>query len=205
MKTNYKSIPINLWDTPEFKSINHLEKLLYLYLVASPVTRPLGVFPIDLDWIAYQFHISAKKIGEIIEKFEKMRLVTYSCKYKEIYLRYYLVQYATSGGPPLLKLLKKDMITIRDRQLLKHALKENQAFMDRRKDYYNETVDRFLTEALENFEIIFDDISEQELPSSAPNAYPKCSIDPIMLEKSGDYADLIPDDDLCDSNHFIRS
>ena len=149
MKTTYKMVPITLWNMMEFRAFSLLEKLIYLYLIAGPETRPLGLFRIDLAWIACQFAITQKRLVGIINKFEELGLVLFSEKHSEIYIPEYLVKYATQGGPPLMKILRSDFTNTQDRQLLQICIRDNRTFLNSRSDYKNTTVDAFLAESQE--------------------------------------------------------
>lgn len=152
MKTTYKMVPITIWNMMEFRAFSLIEKLIYLYLIAGPETRPLGLFRIDLAWIACQFAITQKRLVGIINKFEELGLVMFSAKYSEIYIPEYFVRYATQGGPPLVKVLRSDFTNAQDRQMLQICIRDNRAFLNSRPDYKNITVDEFLNEAQETLD-----------------------------------------------------
>ena len=147
MKTSYKSIECNLWNTTVFRSLSNIERLIYIYLTAGPQTRVMGVSKIDLDWVSFFFKISKTKLKEMIWKFETMELIEFSEDTSEVYICNYLVQHAQRGGVTMTRTLRREWTSIENRSLARKCVEQNRAFMDARPDYYNKTVDAFLREA----------------------------------------------------------
>lgn len=146
MKTNYKCVAFSLWSST-FKTLSNIEKLVYLYLLASPFSRVIGITKVDLEWTSYYFHISKKKLLEYIRTFQDKNLLVFSEETHEVYFVNYLVVYAQRGGPPVLKTLRREFVLVENRELLRRCINENRAFMASRPDYYNKTIDDFLKEA----------------------------------------------------------
>ena len=146
MKTNYKCVAFSLWSSV-FKTLSNLEKLVYLYLLASPYSRVIGISKVDIDWICFYFHISKTRLLELIRKYQDKKLLVFSEETSEVYFQNYLVVYAQRGGPPVLKTLRREFVLVENRELLRRCIEENRAFMISRPDYYNKTIDEFLKEA----------------------------------------------------------
>ncbi len=146
MKTNYKCVAFSLWSSA-FKTLSNLEKLVYLYLLASPYSRVIGISKVDIDWICFYFHISRTRLLELIRKYQDKKLLVFSEETSEVYFQNYLVVYAQRGGPPVLKTLRREFVLVENRELLRRCIEENRAFMISRPDYYNKTIDEFLKEA----------------------------------------------------------
>jgi hypothetical protein len=146
MKTNYKCVAFSLWSSV-FKTLSNLEKLVYLYLLASPYSRVIGISKVDIDWICFYFHISKTRLLELIRKYQDKKLLVFSEETSEVYFQNYLVVYAQRGGPPVLKTLRREFVLVENRELLRRCIEENRAFMISRPDYYNKTIDDFLKEA----------------------------------------------------------
>lgn len=147
MKVNYKCIPFTLWDSMAFRSLSNIAKLVFLYLIASPATKIIGISKVNLDWISFFFHLSKKRLVEYIRAFEEHNLLVFCEETSEIYLKNYLVVYAQRGGPPLIKTLRREFVGVENRELLRRCIADNRSFMTSRPDYYNKTIDGFLAEA----------------------------------------------------------
>ena len=147
MKTNYKSLECNLWNTTQFRALSNIERLIYIYLIAGPQTRILGISKIDFEWVSFLFRIDCDELQEIFYLFEQREMMVYSPDTSEVYIPYYLVRYAQRGGVIMTRTLRREWTSVENRDLLRQCVAQNRAFMSSRPDYYNKTVDSFLAEA----------------------------------------------------------
>ena len=212
MKTNYKSLECNMWNSTQFRSLSNIERLIYIYLIAGPQTRILGISKIDFDWICFLFKISAEKLQEIFYLFESMELIVYSPKTSEVYLPCYFIRYAQRGGVIMTRALRREWTSIEDRSLARMCIEQNRAFLNARPDYYNKTADAFLQEAelLLNSEGALQEKKSKIEDNRASNSdqniaalreyFDKCNEEE---SKDADIDEGFTDDDLLDSIPFI--
>lgn len=73
-------VSTSFWDDSWIRTLNPLEKFLYLYLMTNPLTNIAGVYKITLERISFDTGLKCAAVEEILEKFAKHRK---ACLYGE--------------------------------------------------------------------------------------------------------------------------
>lgn len=66
-----RSVNVQFWDDGYVRKLKVDEKLVFLYLITSPLANLAGVYELSLDHICFHTGISEKRIIDIMQKFTK--------------------------------------------------------------------------------------------------------------------------------------
>lgn len=112
------------------------DRYFMLYLMTNPHTTQLGVYAINIKYMALELGYSQDSVHALIDRFEsKYGIIKYSYETKEIAIKNYLKYSIVKGGKPVEDLLIKEINNVKDKSLLKFVydnINEN--------DNLNETV-----------------------------------------------------------------
>ncbi len=73
MKNKRRSVNTRFWDDPFVEDLSPGEKLLFLYLLTSPLTNLLGIYEITIRRIIYDTGLTKEQIQKGLERFGKAR------------------------------------------------------------------------------------------------------------------------------------
>lgn len=74
---NYLPIYKNLWTSTKFNKLNSNEKLIFIYLISSPLSSNIGIFNILPRQIASDCGLDIDFVEKTIDKMSKIELLQY--------------------------------------------------------------------------------------------------------------------------------
>ena len=112
------------------------DKLFMLYLMTNPHTTQLGVYQINIKYMALELGYSHDTIRVLLDRFQnKYKIILYSNETNEIAVKNYLKYSIVKGGKPVEDCLKKEIKQVKNKSLLKFIYNNIKGY-----DNLNETV-----------------------------------------------------------------
>jgi hypothetical protein len=116
------------------------DKLFMLYLMTNPHTTQLGIYQINLKYMALELGYSQDTIRVLLDRFEtKYKIIKYSYKTQEIAIKNYLKYSIVKGGKPVEDCLIKEIKLVKDKSLLGYIYKNIFDY-----ENLNQTVDKII-------------------------------------------------------------
>ena len=72
-----RMIDTSFWDDPYIVSLDPIEKLLFIYFLANPLTNVAGIYEITLKRIAFDTGIDRDTVLKILDRFEEAGKIYY--------------------------------------------------------------------------------------------------------------------------------
>lgn len=120
----YRNIHISFWeDSKVLDDMNIEDRYFMLYLLTNPHSNQIGCFEISKRQIINETGFDAKKVDELLEKFEKeLNIIIYSVKTKELFIKNWH-KYNWSNSPKVMACVKKEFLNIKS-PILKEELEK---------------------------------------------------------------------------------
>ena len=122
------------------------DKYFMLYILTNPHTTQLGIYPINIKYMALELGYSTDSIKVLLDRFEnKYNILKYSTKTNEVAVKNFLKHSIVRGGAPVEDCLKREIKNVKDNSLKKYVYDNLIRFHD-----INETVKKILPLLNEN-------------------------------------------------------
>lgn len=141
---NYLPIYKQIWTSCKFDNLNVNEKLVFIYLLTSPLSSNIGIFNIRLKQISCDCDIDIKLVEKSIKKMQEIKLLEY-WENENLFYIYNMFKF-TRGTIKSSKILYKQVL--RQKQLIQNSeawqLFEEQytSFSEELKNYEEELLDK---------------------------------------------------------------
>lgn len=95
------------------------DRYFFLYLMTNPHTTQLGIYPLNTRVMAFETGYSLETIENLLARFEiTHQVICRSKQTNEIAILNYLKHSIVKGGVPVEELLKKEISSVKDKELL---------------------------------------------------------------------------------------
>ena len=95
------------------------DKLFWVYVLTNPNTTQLGIYPFSVTTAASQLGYSKETVKILLDRFENQYgVLRYSESTSEIAVKNYLRHSIVSGGKPVMDLLLKEELSVKDKTLV---------------------------------------------------------------------------------------
>lgn len=100
------------------------DKLFMLYLLTNPHTTQLGIYHLHKKQAAFEIGWSIETIGVLLDRFEHVyKIIKWSPETNEIAILNFLRYSLLTGGKPVADLLQKEIMQVKDKNLLVYVAK----------------------------------------------------------------------------------
>lgn len=107
------------------------DKYFMLYLLTNPHTTQLGIYELNTRQAAFETGYSAEAVAVLMDRFEKKyEVIKRSDWSNEIAIANYLRHSIIKGGKPVEDLLQKEILKVKDKELLDFSLKHIMKYSD---------------------------------------------------------------------------
>lgn len=98
------------------------DKYFMLYILTNPHTTQLGIYPINIKYMALELGYSTDAIKVLLDRFEnKYDILKYSTKTNEIAVKNFLKHSIIRGGAPVEDCLKREIKDVKDGTLKQYV------------------------------------------------------------------------------------
>jgi hypothetical protein len=116
------------------------DRYFMLYILTNPHTTQLGIYPINIKYMALELGYSVDVIKVLLDRFEtKYNILKYSEKTNEVAVKNFLKYSIVRGGTPVEDCLKREIKSVKDSLLKQYVYDNLIRFHD-----INETVKKIL-------------------------------------------------------------
>lgn len=168
MKSVKRIVDTDFWNDEKVLDYTPEEKYFFQFLLTNPNTRQSGIYKLPIKMATFWTGYNRDTIERLLYRFQtELKLIIYSSETQEVAILNYLKHAIVKGGKPVNDCIKRDLSTIKDKNLIIAVNKHMKEFFDKSEkesmkqigDIFNEVVSK---EDVNLFNVDMKDFEEKK-------------------------------------------